>query len=362
MGDNGDSEDNGDNGGHAMFEKLRKPGRAKSLASYVIFGLICLVFVFIGVPVSQISNMGGSAMIVNNKVISWSEYQSYLEMLEQNAQSAPGKGLEARRQEQLRRQAVDTLLNTELIVQSAGEIGLVSAEGAVRDKVVNMELFQEEGRFSHSRYRTFLEARRFSAGYFENLLRREIQTAHFQNMFNLAVSGSRAERLKRQTLKSFKARVSYIQFMSSELNPKEWNNVSRMVEAGDADLLSQFIADKKWEWSNTKVFDLNRVSLPGLDSHPTLFDAVLTYLPKTGLIQKIVPVRNQSFVLRVDDFQRESAPTPQELAIPSMDVFANTILTRSIFMSWIQHARKIAKIKYNPRLMSLLSTPPSSDQ
>lgn len=335
-----------------MFEKIRKPGRAKNIVSYVVFGLICLVFVFIGVPLNKASNVGGGALIVNNKVISWSEYRSYLQMLEQQPQGPLEMGLEAKRQEQLRKKAVEALLNIELMVQGAQRSGVTVAERAVRDKVVAIPSFQEEGRFMYSKYRSFLDARKFSSSYFENLIGREIQTARFQNLFNLTVHTSEKEKEKKQKLNSFEVQVSYVQFSVNELDVGELNNISTMVQSGQLDLLNQIIEDKKWDWEKIDSFNLNRVSLPNFGSQKILFDAVLDHLPNTGVIKQIINVRDKSFILKVDSFNSQKEEnTPS--SFPDY-FFTDMMASRMVFLLWIRSARSSAKLKFNPKLQSVL--------
>ena len=341
-----------------MFKKIRKPVQAKNIASYIIFGLICLVFVFIGVPVNQMSNMGGTALIVNNKVISWSKYRSYLEMLEQQ-QSAGSSGtdLGARRQNILRKRAIETLLNQELIAQEAVDSGFAISPKAVRDKIVALPFFQEEGRFMYSIYQSFLSARRFSAAYFENLIREEIQSTRFQRIFNMAVMAGKMEEKKRHQLESFEVEVSYIQFPFTSLELAEFNSVKKTVQAGDMNLLDQFVQDKKWKWEQTGSFNLNHLSLPGLESHKVLFDEMFNHLPNTGVIGKIISVRDQSFILKVNSFvQRQEKKTgkentPHKEIFPSgSSLFANRIAAQMVFLSWTRFARLSSKIKFNPRL------------
>ena len=337
-----------------MFEKIRKPGRAKNIVSYVIFGLICLVFVFIGVPLSQFSGMGGGALVVNNKVISWSEYKSYLEMLEQQAQGSTGRGLEAQRQGQLRRQAIDTLLSTELMIQEAQKSGFVVSKKAVQDKIVEIPFFQEEGRFMHSKYHSFLEARRFSASYFESLIRKEIQTARFQNVFNLTVHTSKAEKTRKQKLDSFKLQVSYVQFASGDLSLEEMNNITTVVQEGDLAILNNTIKIKKWNWEKVSAFNLNRISLPDFESQKILFDAVLNQLPNTGMIRKVIGVRDESFILKIDSFDYKEEEKKSAFA---SDFFGNMMVARMVFLSWMRSARASAELKFSPRLQDIVRQP-----
>ncbi len=336
-----------------MFEKLRKPKLAKNIAYYIIFGLICLVFVFIGVPVSQMSNMGGVALRVNNEVISWSEYRRYLETLEQN-QSQMDTGLDARRQEQLKGQAVETLLSMELMAQSARKFGFVISAKEIQDRVADISFLQEEGQFMHSKYRAFLTANRFSAGYFENLIRKEIQTARFQNIFSFAVQSSSAGKEKKRKLRAFQLQVSYIQFSSMGMDASEFNSIEAFLQEGDLELLNSLVKNKNWKWEKTGKFNLNRVSLPGFEDQKVLFDEVLVHLPSTGIVKKIINTRDKSFILRVDSFTLQKEDSMEESAFPfSRDFFGDRMVSRMVFLSWMRSSRSSAKIKLNPKLVSL---------
>ena len=343
-----------------MFEKLRKPKRAKNIAYYVVFGLICLVFVFIGVPVSQMSNMGGAAIIVNNKVISWSEYRRYLEILDRRQSPAGlGEGLEAKRQERLRYEALSALLSRELITQESKKSGLVVSESQVRDNILDIPFFQEEGRFTRSKYHSFLTASRMSADYFETGIRKEIETSRFQNMFNFTVRSSVMEKEKNNILSSFKIQVSYISFSSLEMGAEEFNSLKAFVQEGDKELLNQIIKEKKWQWEKTKSFNLDRVSLPGLESQKILFKSMLNHLPEMGLVKKIVSTGDKSYILRVDKFSTQK----QEEVKPPFpfdgDFFKNRMASRTAFLSWMRLVRSSAKIKFNPKLQDIALSLPS---
>jgi len=340
-----------------MFEKIRKPGRAKSLISYIIFGLICLVFVFIGVPIDQMSNMGGAAIVVNNEVISWSEYQNALEMLEQQSASRGGPDLDTKRQEQLRSQAISNLLNLELISQTAQRVGVVVARRAIQDKIKEVPLFQEEGRFKHSRYISFLEARRLSASYYEDLVTKDIKTSRFQNMFNWTIDSSKEEKEKKDELSMFKVQVSYIQFPTNSLSPEEFNNLSDLIKENEMGLLEQMLIDKKWKWEDTDSFDLSRVALPGLNEQKTLFNEVLKYLPNKGLIKRVISSRDQSFILKITNFEQNTVASLDSSENPLLSLsdsfFMDRMSAQMVFLSWINSARLMARLKFNPRLKDI---------
>ncbi len=337
-----------------MFEKIRKPFRAKTIISYIIFSVICLVFVFIGVPSQQMSSLGGAALIVNNQVISWSEYQDYLELLRSQLAADTSTQLEAKRQKQLRTQAIDALLNTELMVQQARARGVVVSDLAVRDRIVRLSVFKEDGRFSRQRYYSFLSARRWSATHFENKIQRELQVTRLQQLFHQAVSTSQVETNKNQRLSAFRTRVHYVSFPSNSIREQERQFLTEWIQQGKEDLLNQMVKDKNWEWEQTEEFDLSRRFLPGLPSFRKLFDEVVRSAPQGGLISKIIKIKDQSFVLKVEPFYQKTSDSKNVSERSSVPFFTDRIMGRMFFLSWMESVRARAKLKWNPRLQNTL--------
>ena len=316
------------------------------MASYVLFALICLVFVFIGVPFQQSTSPGGAALVVNNKVISWSEYQNYLEILKN--QESKSMQIDAKRQKQINRQAIDALLNIQLMVERANQLGFVAADAAVRDRISALSVFKADGRFSRERYYGFLSARRWSATYFEGRIKREMQVERLQQLFNRMVYMSRAGEAQNQELAAFRTRVQYVSFGS--VSDKEETLLSGWLKSGDEDSINQMVEDKKWEWETTDEFDLSRRALPGLASYSRLFEEVVKIAPSGGLIKRVIKVKDKSFILKVAPYKQVEDAAPKK----SLLFFTNRIMGRMFFLSWTQAMRAQAKLKWHPRLQQML--------
>ena len=336
-----------------MFEKIRKPGRGKSLASYIIFGLICLIFVFIGVPLDRSSSVGGSAMVVNNKVISWAEFQNYLESLQAQSKPAVDPDEEAKRQDRLRSQAIDSLLNMELMFQTTHRIGLTTAEQTIQENIVELPLFQEEGRFVHSRYRDFLKLRGFSASHFENLIRKDIQIRRLQDLFKKTISVSQLAKERKSRLGEYKIQVSYVVFPSDAFKDGEVSVLKEMVKEGEEEELNRLMKDKTFEWKKIESFDLRQTQLPGLSSEKKLFKAVMQHLPQLGLVKNLIKERDQTFILKIDNIDH-TAGSESEKPEFAMESFMDQMMPQMIFYSWIRFTRSTAKLQFNPALQQPL--------
>ena len=329
-----------------MLEKIRKPG--KTLVSSIIFGLICFIFVFIGVPFQQTSPLGSGALVVNGHVVSLAEYQNYFNILRSQA------GEE--KEELLRKRALEDLLTAELIRQSAKNLQMSISQEEKRDQILNLPFLQEEGRWTQAHYRSFLRARRLSPAQFEERVGRDILNRRFQQIFDHALFLSSVEVQKTQALKAFKTQVSYISFSATSLSPEESLQLEDLVKEEGSSLLSQFIQEKTWNWTKTEVFDLNRPSLPGLESHSILWDELWAHWPQIGRIQKVIHSRDRSFMLRVEHFSFSEEMRKKDLtgskALLSDAFLARVLGGRTLFLSYINFEKNKASFQINPRLGS----------
>ena len=334
-----------------MFDKIRKPG--KTLINTCIFGLICIVFIFIGGPFGgQLSPSGGSAILVNKQAVSLGEYQTYLNILESQAGESQGENPDL-----LRKQAIDALLTGELIRQSAHKIKMAVSAEEKKELILSLPFLKEDGRWTQGRYRSFLKAQRLSPAQFEERVKKDLLNRRFQGLFDKVSHFSLAEEAKKEKLKSFKAQVSYLQFLSSKLSTEESVQLEEWVKAEDLSLLNHFVEEKTWEWKDTGSFRLDRSRLPELESWPALLDELWAYWPKTGLIKKVIHIKDQSFVLKVEDFSKipssldkEKEDKPEDQLFQMDSFFARALAGRTLFLSWLAEQKSRADIQINPRL------------
>ncbi len=326
-----------------MFEKIRKPG--KTFVSYIIFGLICFIFIFIGVPFQQSSPLGSGAMEVNGQVVSLAEYQNYYNIL----QSQAGE----QKEDLLRKQTLEALLTAELTKQSAETLQMNISREEKKDQILSMPFGQEEGRWTQSRYRSFLKARGLSPAQFEERVGQDLLNRRFQRLFEHAFFLSSVEGQKVQELKKFKTKISYIQFATTSLSLEESLQLEELVQGEDSSLLDQFIKEKNWEWRETEMFDLSRTGLPGLASHKILLDKLWAHWPETGRIRTVISSQDQSFILKVLHFSQEDQ-TEKKQDLPDGKALLSEVVRvmrgRTLFLSYMDFKRTKASVQINPRL------------
>jgi peptidyl-prolyl cis-trans isomerase D len=202
-----------------MLEKVREPwrtSRTKSILAYVLFGLICLTFVFVGITPDNTGLGGqGTAATVNNAVISYVDLQERVQAIEAQMGGAL-KGLPAAQRQmttrRMRENALDELVNYELVYQSAASEGVLPTISATRDLIVNIPAFQEGGRFQRERYTQYLQYRNTTAGDFENRVKKDVVVGQLRDLFMTALQAPKALDVLSRELEETKVNLEFVKF------------------------------------------------------------------------------------------------------------------------------------------------------
>lgn len=215
-----------------MVEKIRFGGEwsAKKTIAAILFGAIIFVFALWGVrPANMGDAADGVAAIVNDRPISISEFRSQVEQVEQNARMRFDSLPAAQRNAQmarLRQQVLENMIISEVIYQSAHKKGVIASDSEVRDQILQIPFFQENGRFLGDRYRLFLQNRRLSAEDFEREIRKRIVTERLQELFIGSSAPAQAELKRNHLLANYKLNLRF-----AEITPGDYNKLSSIGDA-----------------------------------------------------------------------------------------------------------------------------------
>jgi peptidyl-prolyl cis-trans isomerase D len=161
----------------------------KSITAWILFSGIIVVFIFLGQsPQHAGVAAGGTAASVNGQIVSIAEFSEQVEMMSRDPRFAQLEqfGGDFARQ-MIRKQAIGALVDQRLLGQNLGKMGLVTPDAQVRDSIAEIPAFQEEGRFSKTRYLGYLQATRQSPSEFEEKLRRQLATNRAARTFQSAL-------------------------------------------------------------------------------------------------------------------------------------------------------------------------------
>ncbi len=181
----------------------------RSATAWFLFGAIIVVFVFWGLTPRQAGvTRGGSAAQVDGEIVSMAEFSERTEIMSQNpnfAQLDQFGGDFARRY--IRQQAIQGLVDERLLSNSLQKIGVSTSDAQVRDTITGIQAFHEDGRFSHTRYLSYLQGTRQDAGSFEGKIRRQLAAGLAARSFSAALKPIPQEAKLLKELESIKANV-----------------------------------------------------------------------------------------------------------------------------------------------------------
>lgn len=217
--------------GSSTFDQLKvliqSRDRSKKIIGTLLFGLpIIIVFVFFGLP-SDRNHMSGAsnAARVNRTFISIADFtqeeQRIQKMQEYYAQMF-GQPItfDPERQKAMRRQAVESLVQLELLSQATEKENILVSDKEILSYIQDMNEFKQDGRFQPSYYFQLLEANRLSPTSFENKIRKQVQTQRTRQLFESTARPSQLEIDKLNELSRQQWNVQFVKLDREEQGKK----------------------------------------------------------------------------------------------------------------------------------------------
>lgn len=237
-----------------MLDAMRK--RTDSVLLKGLFVIIVLVFLFWGVgTVGQ--NQTEVAATVNDHTITRREfdraYQNIGAMYRNlGADLAPPAEL-------LREQAMQQLISNQLMLQEAARIGLEVDEGELRDSIMAMPQFQQDGRFDKDGYIQILQMNSLKPSDFEELQRQQLLSNKLQELVRRGVHVTDQELRDRYGFENERVDLRVLRVPSARFYDQ--------VQVNEDDVR------KYYEENQERYRDPERVSIQLVDFRPADFAA-----------------------------------------------------------------------------------------
>lgn len=181
----------------------------------VLFGLLAVVFVYWGVDAGLQGTARYAAVAkVNGKPITDTDLARAEENIRYFYRTLYGDQFRPELLEgiDIRSQALDRLVRTELLYQEAERLGLQASDEEVREAIVKMDSFRREGRFDRDFYLRVLRANRLTPAEFEDGVRRDILVNKLQDIVAAGAQVSEDDVRQRFRYDNEKARLAFVEF------------------------------------------------------------------------------------------------------------------------------------------------------
>jgi peptidyl-prolyl cis-trans isomerase D len=157
-----------------LFGKIAE-SKWKNIVMFItVFAFVGTAFV--GIIVYKLTGQISGAAVVNGKEITTMELNYNARLLMKDYED---KGIDtAPLRKTIYRQALENLINQELLFQQAEKEGIVATDEEVKRAILDTPAFKENGKFSKEKYYAILRNMNLSPEFFEGLLRKDISIKH----------------------------------------------------------------------------------------------------------------------------------------------------------------------------------------
>ena len=207
----------------------------KGWLAFVIVGLLIIPFAFWGI--NYYFDQGGelSAATVNGEDISLRDYQRTYQSIRQQWQSISGGNFQEGIDAMLKQQAVENIVQRELLKQTNKDVGLRVSDAQVRKTIDSIDYFRGIDGFDQRLYESALSQLGFTPASFEAQIRQDAMADQLQSAVTGTAFVTDDEVFRFASLKNQTRDISYTIFSSNELK--------ETIEVSDEDIESYYQKD-----------------------------------------------------------------------------------------------------------------------
>lgn len=235
-----------------MLEFIRK--KQKSVLVQIVFWAIIATFVG---TIFLVWGKGGDnaaqedyAVKVNGSKIGFDQYQQAYENIYRIYQNLYGEAFTpaVEKELNLRKTALDSLIDQALLIQEAERQGLKVSKDEVVAAIAKIPAFQENGTFNRDRYIQVLRGQRLTPDLFEQMQQRELLVDKARTAVEGGATASEAE-----VAQEYKERNEKVDLYIARLDPAAFESQVRIDPAG----VQSFFAGKKEAFRLPETVNLN---------------------------------------------------------------------------------------------------------
>lgn len=256
----------------------------RNIVAMILFGAIIVTFVFWGFPKGQGGMEMGSAAIVNNTIISAGELQEEVQRMEQMYGKMFGGQMNLSAQRQfLQGQALQSLVNFEVMSQAAQKEGVLSTDKEIVDFITqDIPVFQKDGRFNRDIYQNYLSYTHVTAGDFEKKIRKEKKSQRVQRLIEAGLTPLKLEVELQKAIESQKRNITFVKIdrdaMAAAVNVPQDQVKTSLEDKEFMKKVQQYFQEHKSEYSSKAEVHAQHIlikTVPGSkDSEKTALEKI----------------------------------------------------------------------------------------
>ena len=337
-----------------MLDKLRRPGRShkegklRKIFNTAFFAFICIIFIFIA-PMGV--NLMGERTVgrVGNDFIPIRELRNLEENLRNRYKSRLEQADEEsvlKLQNQIRSMALEKLVNDYIINYALRKEGMFITDRELFASITSIPVFQENGRFLKSRYKSFLKSQNLNASRFEESIRRSQLVLDWQTAFSQAISSNKLEKEKSLARYQYKVNIRYAELKAGEIAEEE---LEPFVKSKNKKEINNFLKKSQVSWEKTGSFSLLLPLGVSIAHSTTIMDSIIHQLPDTGLISKLIRDDNKVYVIDILSFSKEKVSS-EDKELESL-ISQNFDKSNRLFSSWLNLQKEHVEIEIKPDIL-----------
>jgi peptidyl-prolyl cis-trans isomerase D len=203
----------------------------KTFTALILFGIICLTFVFFNDMGRGLGGGLGSVATVNNRFITAADLAEEVTRLERSYSGFLGGNMGEMQRQFLQQQGLEFLIQGELLSQYAEKNGIYASDEEIRQIIMTeLPYFQENGQFRRERYEAILNANRMTPAGFEEKLRKDRKVQHLRQVFELSSSPMNLEKSHAKELEKTQIKYQFVKLDKAQVAQKMSLSESEVTE------------------------------------------------------------------------------------------------------------------------------------
>jgi peptidyl-prolyl cis-trans isomerase D len=202
-----------------IMRKYKQSVVIKIVFVVIVLSFVGTIFLVWGEGGSKGMGSGGYAVKVNRQKISPEDYQRSYYRLRSIYEQLYGKSLSPEMEKQLgvKKMALDSLIDAELVRQEAKKMGISVTKDEVKAAIAAIPAFQKDGAFDFAQYEGTLRASRITASDFEASQKEELLNKKARQKIKDQASVSDDEALQAFKKQNEKIELQYVAYSPAEL-------------------------------------------------------------------------------------------------------------------------------------------------